>query len=277
MATKKEDAANSEKNASVDDAKTKKSTKKLETEAVMDSGEKPAGVGPNRLMTLIMAMIVAIPTAAIVAYIAIPQQLNNPISLSNDAGNKGSNNFYAHQQIPASPSAAGVNSAQETEWLEQRRAEMEKRRSEFEKYNTDYAAANRSSSEPPQWVKDRQAKMEQRRAEFEKQSAVNRNPSEPPQWVKDQQALMQQEQEKYQQEWAKRSADMSYNRAPNQPGYMANPGMNPYQSNQAPAYPQNPGSYYNGIAQPVNPPYYNNAPYSGPHNVPYGQYGYPYR
>ena len=225
-----------------------------------------------------MVLIVAVPAGAIVAYIAMPEQLNELLLLPNAVENKESNNFQAHQQIPVYPSAGSLNRTQEPEWLTQRRAEMDKRRSEFKKYNADHRAANRNSSEPPQWVKDRQAQMEQRRAEFEKQNAdnyaVNRNPSEPPQWVKDQQALMQQEQEKYQQQWAKRSADMPYNRAPNQPGYMANPGMNAYQPPVNNAYVQNQRPYYNGYAQPVNPYYYNNAPYAGPRNMPYG---YPYR
>ena len=283
MAIENEDTANSEEDASVDNAKTEKIAEKLQAMGVMGSSKKSAEAGSNKMMALMMVLIVAVPASAIIAYIAMPQQLDDVLSLSNGVENKTLNNFQAAQQTPAYPSAESFNRTQEPEWLAQRRAEIEKRRAEFEKHNTDHYAANRSSSEPPQWVKDRQAQMEQRRAEFEKQNvdnyAVNRNPSEPPQWVKDQQALMQQEQEKYQQQWAKRSADMPYNRAPNQPGYMANPGMNAYQSYQAPvnAYAQNPGPYYNGYAQPINPYYYNNAPYSGPHRMPYGQYGYPYR
>ena len=256
MATKKEDKANSEKDASVKNVKADKITK---TETVKGSGEGKTETESNTMMTIIMAMIVAIPTAAIVAYILLP----------GATGNDSSNNFRAPQQISVYPSDGNLNRAHEPEWLAERRAEMEKRRSEFEKYNTDHYAANRNSSEPPQWVKDRQAKMEQRRAEFEKQNtdnySVNSNSSEPPQWVKDQQALMQQQQEKYQQEWAKRSANMPYNQAPNQPGYMVNPGMNGYQPNQVPV---------NAYAQPVNPYYYNNAPYSAPYHMPYG---YPYR
>lgn len=272
MATKKEDTANSEEDSSIDNTKIKKIAKKLKAMGVMGLRNKTAETSSNKMMTMMLALIVAIPAGAIVAYITMPGQLNEFLSLPNELENKESNNFQAHQQIPAYPSARSLNRVQESEseWLTQRRAEIAKRRSEFEKYNTNHYAANRNPSEPPQWVKDRLAQMEQRRAEFEKQNTDNYvasgNLAEPPQWVKDQQALMQKNREKYQQQWA----NMSYNRAVNQPSYMANPRMNAHQPqpNQAPV---------TAYAQPVNPYYYNNAPYSGPHRMSYGQYGYPYR
>ncbi len=273
MAIDNEDAANSEE-AGVDSVKTEK----METIDMTGSDNKSEGVESNKTMSLMMVLIVAVPVAAIVAYIAMPQQLGGVPSLPDDSTAVVENSFPAHQQIPVHHNNGRFNAAQEPEWLKQRRAEMDKRRSEFKNYNADSFSANRNSSEPPQWVKDRQAQMEQRRAEFEKQNAddyaVNRNASEPPQWVKDHQAFMQKEQERLQQEWAKRAQDMAHNRVPNQPVYMANPGMNAYQPPVNNAYVQNQRPYYNGYAQPVNPYYYNNAPYAGPRNMPYG---YPYR
>ena len=277
MTSKKEGEANNNE-AAVDSAKTEKIAEKLEAMGMTGSGKKSEEVESNKMMNLMMAMIVAVPVLAIVAYILMPQQLEGMLSMSGEDENVAVNSFAAHQQIPFHQENGGFNAAQEPEWLTQRRAEMDKRHSEFEKRNADHFSVNRNLSEVPQWVKDRQAQMEQRRAEFEKQNAdnyaANRNASEPPQWVKDHQAFMQKEQERQQQEWTKRAQDMSNNRAPNQAAYMANPGMNTYQPPVNNAYMQNQRPYYNAYAQPMNPYYYNNGSYAGPRDLPYG---YPYR
>jgi len=291
MTTKKDDKSKvekvktektkAEKDTASGNEKAKKIASKLEKLGVMGSRKNPEETGSNKMMIFMMALIVAVPVSTIVAYIVMPQQLNEFLSSSSAVGSNGFNHFPGNQQAPVSPSARRFNQTQQPDWVVQRRAEMQKRHAEFQKRNANQPVANRGSSEYDQRMKDRQAKMEQRRADFEKQNAgnyaANRNPSEPPQWVKDQQALMQKEQEKYRQQWANRSTDMPYNRAQNQSAYMANPGMNTYQSNQAPAnvYAHNPAPYYNGYVQPVNPYYYNNAPYPGSYNAPYGQPGYP--
>ncbi len=240
MATKKESAENNEE---VKDAAVEAKSP-AEVSSVISSDE----AGFYNMTSLLMALIVVIPTVAIVAYVAIPNQLDNaPSSTVNR-----SNDNYVQTLVPVHSAVANQN--QEPEWVVQQRAEMEKRRAEFDERNAKRLAENEARSEQPQWVKDHQA-------------------------------FMQKEREKHEQEWAKRTAEQAQNRAPNFPGYMNNPQMNanqmPIQQNPYPAnaYQQNPGQYYNGYAQPVNPYNYNNAPYNGPapYNAPYGWNGYPRR
>ena len=291
MAIENNDAENNIDDGKADTNKKDKVAKKLEAMGMMSSGKKSSvdeespKSDSHLISSVLLALIVVLPVAAVVAYIAVPDKLNELISLDSNAAAVATTDINSNgvQVAPIESS----NRAQHRERMEQLRAEMKDRRTKFDKQNANNYAANRTVAEPPQWVKDRQAQMEQRRSEFENQNAnnnlSNRASSEPPQWFKDQQAFMQQEQERYRQEMAKRHADMSRNRAPAAPGYMNNPGMNAYQpqtqSNQAPAniYQQNPGPYYRGYPQQVNPYYYNNGPYFGPQNAPYGQYGYPSR
>ena len=223
MATKKEKAANSEDDVSIEnenkDTIAEESTKKES----------------KTMVSMLMALIVAIPTGMIVAYVAMPGQVGEVFSSSSTTNNERSNVVYAQPGMPAHANTGKRGQHQVPAWVAQQREQMEKRRSDFERQN-----ANR--------------KVE------------NKNSVEPPQWVKDQQALMQKEHEKYQQEWAKRSAESANNRPQAFPGNMNNARMN--------GYPQNPAVYNNGYAQPANPNRYYNGPYYAPHNMPYGQNSY---
>ena len=237
-ATKKETVANSEDAASAENDKKNKIAKKLETLGVMGSAKKAQKTGSNTFASMLLAIIVAIPAGMLVVYIAMPDQLNGFLPSSTTANNAGPNQFYVQPGMQGHPYSRNQN--QVPAWVAMQREQMEKRRAEFNKRNENLNSVNRSAAEPPQWVKDQQARM-------------------------------QKEQEKYQQEWAKRSSEMSNNGPQAVPGYMNNRGMNGYPQNQAPVYSQNPAPYYNGYAPPVNSYQYSNSPYNAPQNMRYGQ------
>ena len=226
--------------------KKNKIAEKLKAMGMMGAEKKSVVKKSNTMVSMLLALVVAVPAGMLVAYVAMPEQLNDMFSFFSDSTDDSSND-YARTQMPVQPDAGNWNQNQVPEWVVQQRAEMEKRRSSFERNNTDRFAENRSSFQPPQWVKDRQA-------------------------------LIQKEQEKYQQEWAKRSAPPLHNGAPSPSsyGYLNNQAMNVYPQNPPPvnAYPQNQPRYYNGYAQ-ANPYAYNNGAYYGPQNMPYGQNAYP--
>ena len=270
MTIENEDKVNSEDDANAANESSSTTEKNVEVEA----SEKKS----NKLTTMLMALIVAIPAGSILAYVFMPDQLNSPFSDEATAGKQSSSDSAS--AVTLYPIDGNGVHAQEPEWVAKQRAEMDKRHAELRKQNEEQRASRMNSSEVPQWVKDQQAQAEQRRQEFEKQNvASNRLAPEPPQWVKDQQVQMQKDQERYQQEWAKRSAAMASNRPPQPPWVTNHSGVNAYPpaqgyQNQMPVYGQNPAPYYNGSVPPANPNYYGNAPYSGPYNAPYG---YPYR
>ncbi|MCW8922320.1 MAG: hypothetical protein OQK69_01635 [Gammaproteobacteria bacterium] len=236
MATKK-DTADKKVEAKSGDDSAKDTVKKVEPAAASASVEDSPKTGFYKLSSILMAMIVAVPAGMIVAYVAMPDQLNEMFSTTSAVESQQLNVYQMPPQMPAQVASENFNRNQEPEWVAQQRAEMEKRRAEFDKKN----AASRAAAE-----------------------------AEMPQWVKDQQAFMKKEQER-QQEWAKRSAGQAYNVQPNMPGYMNNAGVNAYQ--------QNPGQYYNGYPQPINPYNNYNVPYNayGSYYPPYGWNGYPRR
>lgn len=240
MAIENEDKVNSEDGINQANEESDTAEKKVEAVAEVEISDKKS----NKLTTMLMALIVAIPAGAILAYIVMPDQLNDMFSNEAGADQQSSSDFAPASPVTLYPIDGSGIRAQEPEWVAKQRAEMEKRHAELKKQNEEQRASHMNSSEVPQWVKD--------------------------QW-----AQMQKEQERYQQEWAKRSADMASNRPPQPPWVTNHPGVNAYPpaqgyQNQMPVYRQNPAPYYNGSAPPVNPYYYGNAPYYGPHNAPYG-------
>lgn len=257
MTKKKENAVSSETDVAVEN----------ETPEVVSGSEykveyesEPSGL-TSKLTPLMLTLLVAIPSAAIVSYINWPDQLDELVGSAHDSRNTLDNSGMptdASQQVAANPSMENWARPQPPEWVAQHRTEMERRRAEFEKQNAEKFSANDGSSnfaapEPPQWIKEQQARMEQERARYQEQMAKQRSAVN----------------------------NMS-------PEYMMQPGMSRPQmggmpasnqgavwQNQNPAYvyPQIQQPYYNGYPQPVNP--YNNAPYYyGPYGAPYG---YPYR
>ncbi|MDH5710428.1 MAG: hypothetical protein OEZ15_02020 [Gammaproteobacteria bacterium] len=217
------------------------------------AGEQPSL--SNKLTPLMMTLLVAIPSVAIVAYINWPDQLDELVASVQESGN-GLNN----SGVPSAANSSIESWArpQPPEWVAQHRTEMKKRRTEFEKQNTEQSSANDVSS--------------------------NFTPPEPPLWIKEQHARMEQERARYQEQMAKQRAAMN-NMSPE---YMMQPGMNRPQMSGVPAnnqaavwqnpnpayaYPQIQQPYYNGYPQPTNP-YYNVPNYYGPYGAPYG---YPYR
>ena len=227
MATKKEDTAKSEVDDNVENEKVKEA---VEVMTETPSSEQSSDAGDNKLASMMMALIVAIPTAAIVAYIVVPNELNNLISKENSsylatvAANPQSQN-------PVVLTTNNRNQSQQPAWVIEHRAEMEKHRLAIEKQNADAFSAKGTIPEPPQWVKDQQAQMEKEKAKY--------------------------------QEWAKQSAASAPSRGM---GYrqQSNPAI---PGNQAPVQ-QNSGQYNGGYAYPVNPsqnrPYYTNGPYGYP-------------
>ena len=242
MTIENKDKVNSEDDASTANESSSISEENVEVTAEVEASEKKS----NKLTTMLMALIVAIPASSILAYVFMPDQLNSPFSDEATASKQSSSDSAS--AVTLYPIDGSGVRAQEPEWVAKQRAEMDKRHAELRKQN-------------------------------EEQQASRMNSSEVPQWVKDQQAQMQKEQERYQRELAKRSAAMASNR-PAQPPWLANhSGVNAYPPaqgyrNQMPVYGQNQGPYNNGFVPPVNPNYYGNAPYSGPYNAPNG---YPYR
>ena len=226
MATKKEDTAKSEVDDNVENEKT---IEAVETTAALPINEQSSDAGSSKYTSMMMALIVAIPTAAIVAYIALPSDLDGLlITDSNLNPTTITANTNSQPQNLVVPAMDNRNQTQQPEWVTEHRAEMEKRRSVFEQQNADAFSAKRAIPEPPQWVKDQQAKMEIEKAKY--------------------------------QEWAKQSADPAYNSAP---GYRQQPG------NQMPVQQNPGQYYNGGYAYPVNPnqnpPYYPNGPYSAPY------------
>lgn len=220
MATEKENAANE---AELD------TDKEIATEQM---GEEKKLSRIEKLSPLLMTLIVAIPAAAIVAYINMPQKIGG-------SQGEGSNAGVTYQTQASSPSAANWSRSQQPEWVAEHRAKMEKRRAEFEKKNE----AKRTQTEAPQWVKDQQAKMQQEQARYQeqmkKQFADMRNNRMP--------GSMNQQAMNMPQPWQNQ------------------PVANPYPQ-------QVPAPYYNGYPQPQVSPYYSNGPYyqPGPYNGPYG-------
>ena len=272
---------------------------KLKTMGVMPSANKEPDTKERKFSPLLITMLLAIPAAAIITYMVMPEKFSNILAFNSnttstsDSPDLLSSNISTEQpQQPvypvtdnwSRPSQANWNQRQEPEWVKQKRAEMEKRRADYQRQNPDAFPTNWNSSEPP----------------------------EPPQWVKDQQAKMEQEMARYQQEWSNRSNNMPYNnRAIEPPAYMRHPAMNSYQPqnttmeatqpqmqqnpNPGTMYPQmqgqqmpNPvnGGYPQGQMQPPYNTYNNYRPYPyfnapnygyGPYNAPYGWYGHPIR
>jgi len=227
MAIKKEKEASSE-------AEAKSDTDNESLKEATSESKKFSGL--DKITPLLMTLIVAIPSASIIAYINMPQKFDDSSSVSVNEGNAGG----------MGQPAANWSRYHDPEWVTERRAEMEKRRAEYKKKNMERSSKNNN--------------------------AANFNSLEPPQWVKDQQAKMEQEQARYQEQMAKQLADMN-NRMP---GYTSQPGMNMPQNsamnqnrqaqywqnqNLANVTPQPPVPHYNGYSHPVNPYYYNGLNY----------------
>lgn len=242
MATKKESTTKSEADDSVDN-ETATAAEEVTPSAAISSTNKVSDDGFFKRSSILMAMIVAIPAGAIVAYVVIPDELTEAFSTSTTANEITTNDFQLQPAMPAQTTSGNLNNNQPPEWVVKHRAEMEMHRAELDKRNAENRAASRAGSEQPQWVKDQQARMEQ-------------------------------EQQKH-QEWVKQQSELARNRAAAYPANRQYPAMNGYQpnpatmSNQIPAQ-QRPGQYYNPY--PVNPyynrPYYPNAPYNAPYGYP---------
>lgn len=207
MTSKKESSTNSKVDEKVETENTNDQGSEFQTATMTPSDKTTSESSAYSLSTMLLALIVAIPTAAIVAYVAVPYELNELLSTENysSAASNG------HMQ--AAPSMNHLNASQQPEWVKKQNAAMEQRRAEFKNRN----AENRANSN-----------------------------AEAPQWVKDHQALMEKEQAKYQQ-WANQSAEMARNRAMAPTGYGQQPAMGGYQQNPAPNYnrPYYPNGPYN--------------------------------
>ena len=237
---------------------------------------------------LLITLLIALPAAAVVTYINMPEPFDNLwSSLTNhqesnpdqniSSAPTGQNTPQALSQLPFQPSTSTFNSnnravgdwqqPSEPEWVIQQRAEMEKRRAEYEKEFQNRNSGNnfQASNQPP----------------------------EPPQWVKDRQAEIEKQVAQHQEQWKNQQANWARsNRAPEPPAYMRHPQVNmnqPYpanMANQAPPQTQsapNPGygyqqrvQNYNRNNYQPNPYFYNRPNYGyGPYNAPYGWNGYP--
>jgi hypothetical protein len=233
--------------------------------------DKRSGLASPMLITVLLAL----PVAAVIAYVYMPEELNKYLSFDNSlettASKDAANSTNRTDYIPATASMDSPVATrpgdyaihqhqpqynQQPDWMERQRAEFEKRRSEYQQYN-----ANRLNNQSPpatsvgspQWVIDRQAEIEKQRVEMEKQR------------------------EQYLKQVQEQQARWVNNQASQQAQYHS--GINPYQqhagANRQPAQPMPYAQYqrYNPYrpAQGYPPaPIY----YYAPNNAAYGYPGY---
>ncbi|MDH5387133.1 MAG: hypothetical protein OEY06_01645 [Gammaproteobacteria bacterium] len=215
MATKKEKAANSEDDVII---------KNENNDTIAEESTKKES---KTMVSMLMALIVAIPAGMIVAYVAMPGQVGEVFSSSSTANNESSNVLYAHPGMPGHANAGSRNQHKVPDWVAHQREQIEKRRANFDRQNAERKEATRNSAEPPQWVKNQQ--------EWAKRSSANFNnrPQTFPGYMNN-----------------SRTNGYPQNQAP---VYSQNPA--PYYNGYAP--PTNPYQYNNG---PYNAP--QNMPYS---------------
>lgn len=222
---------------------------------------------------MLITVLLALPVAAVIAYVYMPDELNKYLSFGNSleatASKDAAKSTNSTDYIPAT---AGMDSPvatqsgdyaihqyqpqynQQPDWMERQRAEFEKRRSGYQQYH-----ANRLNNQSPpatsvgspQWVIDRQAEIEKQRAEMQKQR------------------------EQYLKQVQEQQARWVNNQASQQAQYHS--GISPYQqhagANRQPAQPmpyaqyQRYNPYHPAQGYPPAPIYY-----YAPNN---GAYGYP--
>lgn len=228
---------------------------------------------------MLITILLALPLAAVIAYIYMPDELSQYFVSENntetagisDSANKPTNTDYIPtagglntqpgsntQNVPASVATTSATNSQPhaspSDWAAQQRADFERGRAEFLKRNADGYAKQWPSAEapePPQWVKDRQQQMQQQYAAMQKQREQYMKQ------MQEQQARWGNYQNPHQPTLSQDQQDLAVNRQPQQ-------SMMPYTQ----GYPVNP---YN--QQPRN---YQPAPayYYGPYARPYAYPGY---
>lgn len=258
-------------------SKDDKSADVIKSKASTSSASNSA-VKPKRSMSpMLLTVLLALPIALVIAYIVSPDVFNRYLSMpfsdeeevtttTRSAADTGSVAY-----VPQEATQGALQNSPVTDWQAKRSADIEQRRAELAQRP---AVNYPPSSYSPQWAQN--------------------SPAEPPQWVKDRQAEMEQQRQQYMKEMSEHQARWTNSQMPqyypqnnsapqNMPQQGSNQAyVNPYQQNtdvnrpqSQPMQPQGYYQQYNPYPYPAQQRYYA-APmqYYAPANRPYAYPGY---
>ncbi|MFK5892755.1 MAG: hypothetical protein QM504_06010 [Pseudomonadota bacterium] len=260
MTSKNDVGLNTESSGENDNDVNKENNDKLNNKGAATSSKQQEVKKSFWASPMFITIALALPAAAVIAYVYMPDELSRYLSFDNSSNVATSvTHNNAQEQISVAPNSTVMNSNIQTnhnDWVAEQRADFDKRRAEFQQRNA-VNFDNQWASQPlelPQWVKDRQVEIEKQRAEIEKHR------------------------KQYMQEMVKQQNRWVNNRGYNQPAqntYYQNAPVN----NQPQLPPQQVKPY--GPNQAYNPYYRQARPYYPPapmyNNRPYGYTGYGYK